>query len=294
MRRRILAVALVGSVMFIGPHFSSAQEPKAIKLPEPQTEGGKPLVQALKARQTSREFGAEAKLPMQVLSNLLWAANGVNRPDGKRTAPTAVNWQNLDVYVATAEGLYLYDAPKHALKVLLTEDVRAATGQQDFVKAVPLDLVYVADYAKTKTVKGISNENTDVWSAAEAGFVSQNVYLFCASEGLATVVRGMFDRDALGKVLKLRLDQKIILTQSVGYPKSFSWSASNPLSTPIRGGDRWRAPEMWWQRGGTDWATGLDTTPTRQGSDPGRGLGSSTAWSLHRGTHIHPPRRASS
>jgi nitroreductase len=149
---------------------------------------------------------------------LLWAADGVNRPDGKRTAPSAVNWQNIDIYVAMADGLYLYDAPQNALKVLLTEDVRAATGQQNFVKAVPLDLVYVADYSKAKTPRG-ENPNAEVWSAAGVGFISQNVYLYCASEGLATVVRGMFDRDALGKVLQLRPDQKIILTQSVGYPK---------------------------------------------------------------------------
>ena len=96
--------------------------------------------------------------------------------------------------------------------------VRGATGQQAFVKTVPLDLVYVADLSKAKTAKG-ENPNAEVWSAAGAGFISQNVYLYCASEGLATVVRGMFDKDALGKVLSLRPDQKIILTQSVGYPK---------------------------------------------------------------------------
>ncbi len=219
MKRRIFAVLAMNFVLIWCSCICRAQQPAIIKLPSPQMEGGKPLMQTLKARQTSREFGSEGKLPLQVLSNLLWAADGVNRPDGKRTAPSAVNWQNIDIYVATSEGLYLYDAAQHALTVILTDDVRAATGQQDFVKSVPLNLVYVADYARTKTVKGISNENTDLWSAAEAGFVAQNVYLFCASEGLATVVRGMFDRNALGRVLKLRQDQKIILTQSVGYPK---------------------------------------------------------------------------
>jgi SagB-type dehydrogenase family enzyme len=218
MRKGILAFSLLGLLLFMGLFLSSAQEPKVIKLPEPQTDGGRPLMQALKARQTSREFGPETKVPVQVLSNLLWAADGVNRPDGKRTAPSAVNWQNIDIYVATADGLYLYDAPQHALKLLLTEDVRAATGQQAFVRTVPLNLVYVADYSKARTPKG-ENPNAEVWSAAGAGFISQNVYLYCASEGLATVVRGMFDKNALGKVLNLRPDQKIILTQSVGYPK---------------------------------------------------------------------------
>ncbi len=136
----------------------------------------------------------------------------------KRTAPSAVNWQNIDIYLATAEGLYLYDAPRNALKVVLMEDVRAATGQQEFVKSVPLNLIYVADFSKAKAARG-ENPNAEIWSAAGVGFISQNVYLFCASEGLATVVRGMFDRDALGKLLKLRPDQKVILTQSVGYLK---------------------------------------------------------------------------
>ena len=218
MKGKIRVFSAVSLFLFIGLSLSSAQELKDIKLPAPQTEGGRPLMQVLKARQTSREYGPETKLPIQVLSNLLWAANGVSRPDGKRTAPSAVNWQNTDIYVATADGLYLYDAPQHSLKVLLAEDVRAATGQQDFVKSVPLDLVFVADYAKAKMPKG-DNPNADVWSAAGVGFISQNVYLYCASEGLATVVRGMFDRESLSKVLKLRPDQKIILTQSVGYPK---------------------------------------------------------------------------
>src|SRR5512137_8809 len=120
-------------------------------------------MQALKARQTSREFGTETKLPMQVLANLLWAADGVSRPDGKRTAPSAVNWQNIDIYLATAEGLYLYDAPRNALKVVLMEDVRAATGQQEFVKSVPLNLIYVADFSKAKTARG-ENPNAEIWS----------------------------------------------------------------------------------------------------------------------------------
>ena len=227
MKRRISAFLFMSVLLVAGSLWSPAQEAqvtkvvqegKAIKLPQPQTDGGRPLMQVLKARQTSREFGAETKLPIQILSNLLWAADGVNRPDGKRTAPSAVNWQNIDIYVAIADGLYLYDAPQNALKLLVSEDVRGATGQQNFVKAVPVNLIYVADLSKANTGRG-ANPNAEMWSAAEAGFISQNVYLYCASEGLATVVRGMFDRDSLSKVLNLRPDQKIILTQSVGYPK---------------------------------------------------------------------------
>ncbi len=216
--KKTIPAFLPGLLLFVGTSLIWAQGSETIKLPPPQTEGGRPLMQVLKARQSSREFGSEAVLPKQVLSNLLWAANGVSRPDGKRTAPSAMNWQNIDIYAATADGLYLYDAPQNALKILLKEDIRPATGQQAFVKSVPLNLIYVADYAKAKTPRG-ENPAAEVWSAAGVGFISQNVYLFCASEGLATVVRGMFDREALGKMLKLRPDQKIILTQSVGYPK---------------------------------------------------------------------------
>jgi len=154
---------------------------------------------------------------MQVLSNLLWAAFGINRPDsGKRTAPSAVNWQEIDVYVAIAEGLYLYDAESHGLNLVLEGDIRAETGKQDFVKDAPVNLVYVADFSKM----GMANEEDKVfYSAADTGFIGQNVYLFCASEGLATVVRGWIDKPALAKTMKLKPDQRVMLSQTVGYPK---------------------------------------------------------------------------
>ena len=192
-----------------------AQELSPISLPPPQTSGGRPLMQVLKDRQSSREFSSQ-KLPPQVLSNLLWAAFGVNRPDGKRTAPSAMNMQEIDIYVATQDGLYLYDAKGNALKPVLAQDVRGATGQQPFVKEAPLNLVYVADLAKAGRA---SSEDQTLYTAADTGFVAQNVYLFCASEGLAVVVRGSVDRTALASLIKLRPDQKIILAQTVGYPK---------------------------------------------------------------------------
>ncbi len=202
-------------ILLTGFSSSPAQEPKEIMLPKPQTDGGMPLIQALKARQSSREFSQE-KLPLQVLSNLLWAADGVNRPDGKRTAPSAVNWQNIDIYVAMADGLYLYQPSEHALKGILPEDVRAATGRQDFVKDVPVNLIYVADFSK---INRGTEEDKNFYSAAHTGFISQNVYLYCASEGLATVVRGLIDRESMAKLMKLRPDQKVMLAQSLGYPK---------------------------------------------------------------------------
>jgi len=193
-----------------------AEELKPIQLPKPQMDGGKPLMQTLKERGSSREFSPE-KLPLQVLSNLLWAAFGVNRPDsGKRTAPSARNWQEIDIYVATAEGLYLFDAKAHVLKPVLTEDIRGLTGRQSFVKIAPINLIYVADLSKTGT---LTNEEKEFYSAVHTGFISQNVYLYCASKGLATVVRASIDRPALAMAMKLRPDQRITLAQPVGYPR---------------------------------------------------------------------------
>lgn len=186
-----------------------AQDPKPIPLPKPQTEGGKPLMQALKERKSTREFSQE-KLSRQVLSNLLWAAFGINREDGRRTAPTASNRQEIDIYVVMADGAYRYDAKANQLEPVAQGDLRAATGAQDFVAQAPLNVVYVADLAKQK--------NAD-WAYADTGFIAQNVYLYCASEGLATVVRGMVPREPLVKALKLRPDQRITLSQTVGYPK---------------------------------------------------------------------------
>lgn len=192
-----------------------AQELKPIPLLKPQTDIGRPLMQVLRDRSTSRAFSSE-KLPAQVMSNLLWAAFGINRPDsGKRTAPSAMNWQETDIYVATADGLYVYNAKAHQLNPVLRDDVRAQTGTQSYVKDAALDLVYVADLAKT----GSNSADRDMYVAADVGFIAQNVYLFCASEGLAVVVRGSIDRPALARVMRLRPDQRIILAQTVGYPK---------------------------------------------------------------------------
>jgi nitroreductase len=203
-------------VLALCPVLVAAQELKPLDLPKPQMDGGRPLMQVLKERSTSRDFSSE-KLPLPVLSNLLWAAFGVNRPEsGKRTAPSALNRQEIDIYVATAEGLYVFDAKAHRLNPVLAEDVRAATGTQPYVKDAPVNLVYVADLAK---IEKASAPDQDFYTAADTGFIAENVYLFCASEGLAAVVRGSVDRPSLAKVMKLRPDQKITLAQTVGYPK---------------------------------------------------------------------------
>jgi SagB-type dehydrogenase family enzyme len=217
--RLFLAARLVLIILFVCPTFSSAsseQELKPIPLLKPQMDGGRPLMQVLKDRKSSRAFGTE-KLPAQVMSNLLWAAFGVNRPEsGKRTAPSAVNWQEIDIYVATADGLYLYEAKTHTLKPILAEDIRAMTGTQPYVQEAPVDLVYVADFSRMDKA---TDEQKVFYSAAGTGFIGQNVYLYCASEGLATVVRASIDKPALEKAMRLRPDQKVTLAQSVGYPK---------------------------------------------------------------------------
>lgn len=207
--RSLLPLLLLGGAVI-------AQELKTIELPKPDTTGGVPLMQALKHRQSAREFKPDS-LSLPVLSNLLWSACGVNRAeDGKRTAPSAMNRQEIQVYVAMAHGLFLYDEATHSLKPILSEDIREKTGMQPFVAEAPLNLIYVADYAK---IDRGSDSDKVLYTAADAGFISENVYLFCASEHLATVVRGSVDRAALAKTMKLRPEQKIILAQTVGYPK---------------------------------------------------------------------------
>ena len=214
--RIILPAALLGWSICIWGSPAFSDELKRIRLMPMQLDTGRPLMHVLKERKSTRAF-LPKKLPIRVLSNLLWAANGINRPGSEgRTAPSARNQQEIDIYVATAEGLYLYDARVRQLLPVLREDIRGRTGQQAYVGEAPVNLIYVADYAKMAKT---SAEDRDLYAAADAGFISQNVYLYCASEGLATVVRGTIDRNALSGVMKLRSDQKIILAQSVGYPR---------------------------------------------------------------------------
>ncbi|MFB3903498.1 MAG: SagB/ThcOx family dehydrogenase [Acidobacteriota bacterium] len=209
-RREMLGISLAWGVTA-----SLKADPRPsgqVQLPKPQTDGGKPLLQALSERKSTRAFKPQ-KLPEQVLSNLLWAAWGINRPDGKRTAPSAMNRQEIDVYVVLPEGAYVYEPKAHALNPVAAGDLRAQTGGQPFVEDAPVNLVYVAD-----TAKMAANPEQTVWYGAAAGFISQNAYLYCASEGLATVVRAMVERDALAGSLHLRPEQKIVLAQTVGYP----------------------------------------------------------------------------
>jgi SagB-type dehydrogenase family enzyme len=204
-----------GVLLMIMTASTIASEQQIVLLPPPQTEGGKPLMQALKERHSTREFSPEA-LPPQVLSNLLWAAAGVNQPaSSQRTVPSARDWREIDVYVAMAQGMYRYDAKANALQPVVARDLRALTGVQDFVAMAPVNLVYVADFDR---MEGAAAEQKEFYAATDVGFIAQNVYLFCASANLATVVRGSVERDALAKAMGLAPHQWIVLAQTVGYP----------------------------------------------------------------------------
>ncbi len=185
-----------------------------IKLPEPLTSGGKPLMEALRERKTSRAF-SKKDLDPQTLSNLLWASYGYNRLEEKRrTAPTSRNLQEIDVFVSLESGLYLYDSAENQLIFVLGEDIRGATGTQQFVSQAPINFIFVANQNK---VTQPHNERQLKASHTNVGYISQNVYLFCASENLATVARASFNAQALSKAMGLGEDMVILLCQTVGY-----------------------------------------------------------------------------
>ncbi|HVU32767.1 MAG TPA: nitroreductase family protein [Opitutaceae bacterium] len=207
MKRITLLVA-----MLLGAALAPAQSP----LPSAQKTGGLPLMDALAKRATSRAFDPARDLPAQDLSNLLWAAFGINRSDGRRTAPSARNFQETEIYVLTHAGASVYDAASHRLVPIGTEDIRALATMQAFAKDAPVTLVYVVDLAR---MGNGSREDRRLTAYLDVGFVAQNALLYCASTGLATGVRMMIDRTVLAPKLKLRDTQLIVLAQSVGYPK---------------------------------------------------------------------------
>lgn len=185
-----------------------------IKLPEPEKKGGMTLNEALMSRKTNRTFDSK-ELSMQEISNLLWAANGINRMDGKRTAPSARNAQEIEVYVAMKSGLYRYEANDNALRIISTKDQRHQMSQRpQMIEEAPIALIFYANYDKMKNFDDASKE---FYGATDAGFVSQNVYLYCAAHNLNTVVMGYIDRDAIREIINV--DGKAILVQPVGYPK---------------------------------------------------------------------------
>lgn len=208
-------------LFFIGILFMTntlnAQNMKEIKLNAPNKTRGASLMQALNDRESVREF-SNKPLSTQDLSDLLWAANGINRPDSKkRTAPSALNKQDVDIYVCLPEGIYLYDAEKNSLKPVAEGDHRAAVGgQQDFVRKAPVSLILVSDISRF----GMGdNEQVRLMAAMDAGIVSQNINLFCAANNLVTVPRASMDKDKLKKVLNLKEHQLLLMNNPVGYPQ---------------------------------------------------------------------------
>jgi SagB-type dehydrogenase family enzyme len=198
------------------PTFSqpAPDEPQIWMLPAPDMTSGVSLSKALELRKTTRNF-SDKGLSDQILSDLLWAAFGINRKDsGKRTAPSARNWQEIDIYVAMAKGLYIYLPAEHGLKMVKSIDLRPQVGMQPFTATAPVGIIFVADYSR---MKGAKDDRFLFYSAVDTGFISQNIYLFCASRNLATVVLGSVEREILGKAMGLGKDQHIVLTQPVGH-----------------------------------------------------------------------------
>ena len=207
--------SILTSVFLLCAFCVQAQELSVIKLNAPDKTRGSAVMKALNDRQSIREYSTESLKP-QDLSDLLWAANGINRPDGKRTAPSCRNFQDVEVYVVLPEGAYIYDAKEHALNPLTAGDFRGAVAaSQEFANTAPLSIVLVADMTKY----GNMSENSKLMAAVDVGIVCQNICVACAGLGLATVPRGTMDQTALKTALKLADHHLLLMNNPVGYPK---------------------------------------------------------------------------
>lgn len=211
-RRETVAGILAGTAAAAAIPTVAAQT-KTTALPPPRRDGGRPLLSALNLRHSTRAYSTRA-LSMQTLSDLLWAAFGINRPSGDRTAPYWRHIMVIDIYLAMADGVWFYEPKTHQLQLHLPDDIRAQTGTQDFVGSAPLNLVYVAHGERMQDLKA---EERRLYSSVDTGFIGQNVYLFCASEGLASVFRGAVDYAKLAELMKLPNQQFVTFAQTVGY-----------------------------------------------------------------------------
>lgn len=188
-----------------------------IDLPSPIMTGGLPIMDALRLRRSEREFQSQP-LPYQVVSNLLWAAYGINRPESNgRTAPSAINCQEVDVYAVVRAGIYLYDPVSHSLQLVASGDILGSSGYLDFADQAPFHLVYVANRARTKLIP-VAFRRT--FTSVSAGSIAQNVHLFCASEGMATVIRAWIPRSEMKKAMHLRTGDQVLFSQTVGFAPS--------------------------------------------------------------------------
>ena len=205
--------SFVLSAAFLAASMNLCAAEKTIKLPPPDKAGGKPLMQCLTERKSERKFDSKP-LPPQILSDLLYAADGISRPDGRKTVPTARNLQSREVYAAMADGLYLYHPKTHSLDLVKAGDIREKCGMQAIHKTAPIVLIYVGDVSKI----GKNAAEKVFYAANHAGYASQNVYLYCTSAGLATVVCGLVNKPELEKVMELPGTKRVQLTQPVAYP----------------------------------------------------------------------------
>ena len=205
--------SFVLSAAFLAASMNLCAAEKTIKLPPPDKAGGKPLMQCLTERKSERKFDSKP-LPPQILSDLLYAADGISRPDGRKTVPTARNLQSHEVYAAMADGLYLYHPKTHSLDLVKAGDIREKCGMQAIHKTAPIVLIYVGDVSKI----GKNAAEKVFYAANHAGYASQNVYLYCTSAGLATVVCGLVNKPELEKAMELPGTKRVQLTQPVAYP----------------------------------------------------------------------------
>jgi nitroreductase len=208
------AAALMGAAAAVGLAPAAGAATAARPLPPPRRTGGMPLTDALMLRRSTRAY-LDRPLSEQTLSDLLWAAFGVNRPSGERTAPYWRHVMVIDVYAAMADGVFLYDPHAHALVAHSRADIRAATGRQDFVATAPLHLIYVAHGERMSDVTPAERR---LYASVDSGFIGQNVHLLCAAEGLGSVFRGAVDYPALEKALGLPQAQFVTFAQTVGWP----------------------------------------------------------------------------
>lgn len=189
---------------------------KVIELPKVEAKGGMPLMQALQERKSTRDFDYTKKIDNVTLSEMIWATSGINRADGKRTAGSTRNFKAVTIYVVLEDGVYSYDESKHLLTMEVEGDYRAQTGMQPFVKDAFMNVVFVGDFNK---FAGMPEKDSYLMMGVDAGLMSQNLYLYCASKCIGTVVRGSIDKDAFSKLLKLPSGKKVILAQTISYPK---------------------------------------------------------------------------
>lgn len=199
-------------LLFMGT-FLYAGSAKEIKLPEVDLTKGKPFMQCIAQRCSQRKFSTKA-LPKEIVSEILFVADGITRKNGRKTVPTARNKQNQSVYVFTAEGIYLYNNKKHSLVLMRKGDFRKNCGHQSFHQKAPLVLVFVSDMSAV----GDTPELQALYAGNHSGSASQNVYLYAANKGLSTVVCGLLDRAALKKILNLKKEQMVIFSQPIAYP----------------------------------------------------------------------------